>query len=333
MRRVRRQPGPSTASPSSPSGAFQGFHKGGPEDPLLGSELDRGLVITSKIGIGGTSNVYLARGPSGEKAAVKVASTRLDPDLMNRLIEHEALMLRRLSHPNIIRCDGEGTVGGRRYAILEHLEGSPLSASLDRRRRLGWPHVKSLMIQICDALEAVHGKGIIHRDVKARNIFLTDAPAGEVVKLLDFGLALDLGKPDPIPKGTPTGTASHMAPELILGGCFDFRADIYSSGVLMYSLLCGTLPFTGGSAEVLRSHVFEAPIEPRALHPYLEMPYDIQDIVMRALSKRPIDRFGSAAEMREAIESASRWHRDMALIDGLSWARVIRLDGSGTDDD
>ncbi len=331
MKRFHRQPGPSAER--TPAEKFRGFHKDGPEDPLIGESLDGGLRIASKIGSGGTSSVYLAMGPEGRKAAAKVASTRLDPDLMNRLVEHEGELLSRLSHPNIIRCDGTGSIHGRRYILLEHLDGTVLANSLDRRTRLSWTHLRSVMMQLCDALDAIHSAGIVHRDVKARNIFLNGSDEAETVKLLDLGLAKEAGREDQLPKGSLPGTAITMAPEIINGLDFDHRADIYSCGVLMYSLLCGSVPFSGSTESILAGHLHQAPIAPREMHPYLEIPYAIEDIVMRALSKKPEDRFQSASEMRAAIEACTYWHRDIALIDGVSWSRILRLDSSGTDDD
>ncbi len=331
MTRSRRQNHPSTYG-QMPQGGFGGFHGGGPEDPLIGSLLEGGYRIRSKIGSGGTASVYLAENQEGAKAAAKVASVRLEPAFMNRLIEREARILRGITHPNIISCIGEGSIGGRSYALLEHLEGVSLAMPLDRRVRLSWSRLSPAMAQICDALGELHGRGMVHRDVKARNVFLQSSGNAETAKLLDLGMVREPDQPDPIPSGKATGTIAYIAPEIILGMDYDQRADIYSAGVLMYSLLCGTVPFSGDSRSVLLSHISEDPISPRDLHPFLEIPYGIDDIVMRALRKKPEDRFDSAAEMKEAILAAPQWHLDLALIDGVSWARLLRLQPSGTDE-
>lgn len=325
--------GPKRVSHAAPAGfednrrePFHKFHKDNLPDPLVGVELEGRYRLIARIGAGGTSSVYSAvDGRDGGKIAVKIAYPRLDLGTMNSLIGNEHAVLSRLSHESIVRTLGEGEHDGRRYVLLEHVGGETLYNEIDMGRRMSWARARNILVQICSALDHVHGAGLVHRDVKPGNIVLHGAARRERAKLIDFGLAHEPGTKDLVPSSMAAGTATYMAPEIILQDQFDRRADIYAMGVIMYKILCGVAPFSGSNRDVLLMHISEAPESPRAVHPYLHIPSEIEDIVMKALEKDPGMRFADARAMGQAIAECTIWPAEVALMDGAEWGRILNL--------
>ncbi len=325
--------GPKRASHAPPEAVeenrrspFHKFHKDSLPDPLVGVELEGRYRLVSRIGAGGTSSVYGAvDGQDGGKVAVKIAYPRLDLGTMNSLIGNEHSVLARLSHENIIRTLGEGEHGGRRYVLLEYVGGETLYNEIEMGRRMSWARARNILLQVCSALDHVHSAGLVHRDVKPGNILLSGTPGRERAKLIDFGLAHEPGSRDLVPSTMAAGTATYMAPEIILQDKFDRRADIYALGVVMYKILVGIAPFSGSNRDVLLMHVSQAPEPPREVHPYLHIPNEIEDIVMKALEKDPGMRFSDARAMGQAIAECTFWPTEIGLMEGMEWGRILNL--------
>ncbi len=276
-------------------------------DPFIGQVLNS-YRLEKKLGGGGMATVYRAshiRFP--RKRAVKVLrpSWASERDVQRRF-EIEARIAETLNHPNINKCYDFGfTPEGHPFAILELLEGEELLKRLTREGRLPLPEVVPLVEQTAEALEYVHERDIIHRDLKPENIFITQqAGRGELVKILDFGIARVLGTAR-YTQGI-IGTPHYMAPEQ-LKGCLeevDRRCDVYSLAAVTYLCLTGKRPFEGGSVpEILAKVSMDDPEPPCDLCE--EIPGPVGDLLMRALAKDRDERPASAAELARELSRCS----------------------------
>jgi eukaryotic-like serine/threonine-protein kinase len=274
--------------------------------------------VVSKIGQGGMGVVYLARHLFIDRsAALKVLHPHLqprvdnDPNLVGRFM-NEARAANAIRHPNIIEVVDTGFLprSGAPYLLMEYLEGESLGARLRNMRRLPLEMALQIAGQTASALSAAHDQGIVHRDLKPENIFLLPRPGNvDLVKVLDFGIAklrLDLaGQAVQTQPGTLVGTPRYMSPEQCRGtGEVDHRSDIYALGIILYEMLCGVPPFQGeGVGQLLAVHMTEPP-PPLRVHAS-DIPRYIEEACLRALAKRPEDRFQSMREFRAALGSAA----------------------------
>jgi serine/threonine protein kinase len=272
-----------------------------------------GLVVGSfrlvrKIGGGGMGTVYLGEHTLiGSKVAVKFLHEHFvsNDSLVQRFLA-EARAVNLIGHENIINIFDMNVLPPRRhYLVMEYLEGSPLSTLTSSAQQ---PSVLiPILTQVCDALQAAHANGVVHRDLKPENIFLVRHDrTPHFVKVLDFGIAklLDGGHaPGQTSLGTIIGTPEYMAPEQWAGKGVDGRTDLYALGIIAYELLAGRTPFgKGGLGSLLHAHLQEMPAAPHEVNP--QVPLAISQLVMRAMAKRPDDRFRTASEMRAALEQA-----------------------------
>ncbi|MBN9519423.1 protein kinase [bacterium] len=215
---------------------------------------------------------------------------------------HEARRLARLRHPGIVTVFDAGVQNGRGYIVSDLIDGDPLDAWLARAT----PTVADaarVAAGVADALAHAHGQGIVHRDVKPSNVILT--PDGRPV-LLDFGIALAADDDAGAWRGMVTGTPGYMSPEQARGETdgVDGRTDVYSLGVVLYEMLVGRRPFRADSVEdVLRQTEFDPPRPPRELIP--GMPAEVEQACLRALEKRPADRYETAQEFAAALRAAA----------------------------
>lgn len=280
-------------------------------DPLA---LERALGdfrLIREIGSGAMGTVYLAEHRViGSRVAVKL----LKPSFASNAghVEQfydEARAANRVGHPGIVRIFDLKRVPPSSYVlVMEYLEGTALSA----RTGTLMPAAPAAQIvaQVCDALDAAHRAGVVHRDVKADNVFLVRRGRRTVVKLLDFGAARlqsALEQTVPARRSVVLGTPAYMPPEQWRGGSIDGRSDLYSAGVLAFRLTTGRLPFEirgKASYEVFRAHRDDAAPNPRTFNPAI--PEALAEVILRALSKRREDRYQSAAEMALALRRAVR---------------------------
>ena len=260
-----------------------------------------------KIGEGACGEVFEAEHTElGRKYAVKVLTTAhaAATDAVERF-RREARAIANLSHPNLVRLHDFGkSLDGRVFLCMELLEGKTLDEHTDGAR-LDWQKAAKLAIQAATALEAAHGAGLVHRDLKPHNLFYTTS--GEL-KLLDFGVAMalaDTADSEKRQKGFAVfGTPEYMAPEQVAGEAVDARCDIYALGCVLYELVTGTRPFEGSPVVVMGKQQREVPESPRMR--CAAVPREINDIIMKALSKAKDERYATAAEMRLALETALR---------------------------
>jgi len=285
------------------------------------TELAEGAVlrgkyqILGKLGQGGMGIVYKARHLHfDELCALKVVTSHLaDEAGFLQRFRAEALVMRKLSHPNAVRVqDFDETEDGRPFMVMEYVEGRSLDKILSTGAPLPPRRAIRITMQAASALGAAHQLGIIHRDIKPANILLSQtADGGDFIKVLDFGVAkvkegstLVMGA-SLTRTGFVVGTPEYMSPEQargVRGEELDGRTDLYSLGVVLYEMLTGRLPFTADTpVMMLMAHVQTAPLDPRTLR--ADLPAALADLVLRVLEKEPDRRFASAEAMREALEA------------------------------
>ncbi len=276
--------------------------------------------VLSKVGSGGMASVYKARHVAfGEVVALKLVGTRLsgDADFLKRF-RNEAVITRRLQHPNAVRVeDLDATEDGRPFIVMEYVDGRSLRELVRSEGPQPLARAVSVSRQVCAALAAAHALGITHRDIKPDNILLGRGPDGaEHVKVLDFGIAKVREASEGAGEGyTPTrtgmivGTPQYISPEQAMGKRgdeVDGRADLYSLGVVLYEMVTGRLPFHSDTAMgMLLHHLQTAPTPPNLARPDLEIPAPLTDVLMRALQKDRDQRYGSATEMLAALDSVA----------------------------
>jgi hypothetical protein len=265
-------------------------------------------VVDGMMARGGCGTVYRATDPRrSRRVAIKVLHAKLAvlPKMVERFVR-EVEVLNLLRHPNIVEIHETGALpDGRPYYVMEYLEGKPLDAIVKERGRFSPEAALDVLEPVCEALEAAHAAGIIHRDVKANNICVVDGDP-PVVKLLDFGIA-KLTTPDGDATGLTTagrrlGTPSIMAPEQLAGAPIDPRIDVYALGVLLYRLLTGRLPFDGRTlGELARQHLEDPAPRPSQRAPIAPA---LDAIVLRCMEKQPDRRFDSVRSFLEALRDA-----------------------------
>ncbi|HWS55402.1 MAG TPA: tetratricopeptide repeat protein [Pyrinomonadaceae bacterium] len=266
--------------------------------------------ITEKLGAGGQGTVYKATDERlGRPVVIKVLAPELTAREVNlKRFEREAQLASSLDHPNICTIYGLHEVDGLHFIAMQYIAGRNVR-QLVGGRPLPLDAAVSIAFQVADALTAAHSKGVIHRDIKAGNVMVTDAG---LAKVLDFGLAklLDEGRKGGdvhlTELGVPYGTATYAAPEQATGQKVDHRADIFSAGVLLYEMLAGTWPFRGQTTVEVRYAVLHD--TPRPVNEVRDddPPPRLQQILDRALAKRPEARYQRMSEMRDDLRAAAR---------------------------
>jgi eukaryotic-like serine/threonine-protein kinase len=280
-----------------------------PTDGELYGEMAGEYRIVRKLGTGGFGTVFEAEHPVlKRKAAVKVlhANRSFDASAVMRFIA-EAQSANQIKHRHIVDIFSFGTLkNGRHFYVMDMLDGAPLDRYLKERRVLTPEVTLPVLRPIADALDSLHGAGIVHRDVKPANIFLAWESSGEVVpKLLDFGL-VKLLQDSPIhtASGVPMGTPFYMSPEQCRGEKIDARADVYAFGVICHELLTGLPPFIGDSpTAVLVAHIVSEAPSMSSRSP--ELPTELDAPVLAMLAKDPAARPSSVGEAFRALEQAA----------------------------
>jgi len=275
------------------------------QDPLIGKVIDGRYEILQRIGEGGMGVVYRARQVSIDRIiAIKMLNKQMasDPNWVERFY-NEARACSRLQHPNTIRMFDFGqTREGTLFMTMEFLDGHSLRHAIAAGAPMASARVLKILIQCCASLAEAHSLKIIHRDMKPDNVFLLNlAGSPDFVKVLDFSVAklLQAGRLK-TQAGVVFGTPQYMSPEQGRGVPLDARADLYGLGILAYEMLTGNVPFDDRNPmTVLQMHLtHQIPPLPESI------PSPMRNVVMRALSKDPDQRYQSAQEMMQACQQA-----------------------------
>ncbi len=274
-------------------------------DDLLGTTLGNYRIL-APLGQGGMARVYRAYQESLDReVAIKVLPPwyAADRNFVERF-NLEAKLVARLSHPNIVTVHDASEQNGHLYIVMQLVDGGTLKQRLDQLHTQGQAmdaiEVVPIFVQLANALNYAHEQGVVHRDVKPVNV-LMDRPGRPI--LSDFGIAKVLAstKDSLTRPGAGVGTPEYMSPEQCLGGAVDGRADIYALGVLLFEALTGQTPFLGDNYPALaHSHIYEAPPRPAILNPAIS-PL-LEQIILTALMKNPVQRYQRASDMAEALE-------------------------------
>lgn len=238
------------------------------------------------------------------RVALKLlASHRLSSPSARQRFAQEAKAVARVLNPHVVQIHDYGVDADVPYLVMELLEGEDLEGLIERRQRLTPAAVQPLLNQVARALTAAHNVGVVHRDLKPANLFLARVDGEEVVKVLDFGLALlDVGTDTPTELKELAGTPRYMSPEQMQGQRHvDLRSDLWSLGVVLYRLLTGQFPFAADVLDTLRTGANAAPIPPSSVVP--ELGPEADAFFARALAADPCQRFTSAREMAAAFST------------------------------
>ncbi|MGZ8783794.1 MAG: Stk1 family PASTA domain-containing Ser/Thr kinase, partial [Gaiellaceae bacterium] len=273
-------------------------------DHLIDTLFDGRYLIIGKLGSGGMANVYLAHDQElGRRVAIKILDDRhaRDEQFVERF-RREAQNAGGLSHPNIVSIYDRGEAEGTYYIAMEHVEGrtlkelivargpSPLGIAIDYTR------------QILSALRFAHRNRNVHRDIKPHNVIVDGEGR---VKVMDFGIARAGAASQMTEAGSIIGTAQYLSPEQARGAPVDQTSDLYSTGIVLYELLTGSVPFNGDTpVEIAMKHLSQAPAAPSTHR--AEIPRDLDYVALRALAKDPADRYHSAEEMDSDLERIAR---------------------------
>lgn len=260
--------------------------------------------IISWLGGGAFGDVYLAEDTLiGKNFAIKVSKLK-EKDI--KVLKSEAQILASLDHPHIARFYNLDIIEGKLVLVIEYVEGNSLRGLLEQRR-IKPEEIPKVFFPVLDALDYAHSKGVIHRDIKPENILISK---DGIVKLVDFGLGIFI-KGGSL-RATIAGTPVYMAPES-WNGVFLPSSDIYSLGVVIYESLTGKNPFDGETLEEIRKKVFE--VEPRPLNFYFpSLPRELSNVLAKALSKKPEDRYATASSFKEEIAKALKLDKSIEII-------------------
>ncbi len=268
---------------------------------LIGQELGGRYEIINRIGGGGMAIVYKAHDILlNRKVAIKVLRQQYvhDEDFIRRF-RREAQSAAALSHPNVVSIYDVGQEEDVHYIVMEYIEGSNLNEKIKEKAPFHVDEAIHIASQICDALDHAHHNQIIHRDIKPHNILM--GKNGRV-KVTDFGIARAAAGTDITQTGSVIGSVHYFSPEHAKGTAQGEKSDLYSLGIVMYQMLTNKLPFLGESPiSVALKHLQEKVEDPRKVNPLI--PQSVENIILKAMRKTPEERYISAKEMMEDLDT------------------------------
>src|SRR5215470_9569795 len=277
-------------SPARPPGAIE-----------PGSVIGERFEVLQLLGEGGMGAVYKAHDRELERdVALKLIRPELarNPEILQRF-KHELILARQVTHRNVIRIFDLGQAEGHKYITMEYLDGRDLRSVLREKGKLPPEEAAKIVLQICRALEAAHGEGVIHRDLKPQNIML-DASGRAYV--MDFGIARSAYLPGMTQTGALVGTPEYMSPEQAKGEKLDERSDLFSLGVILYELLVGKSPYYSETPLATLWRRIQEKAKP-LIEVDPTIPQPLSDIVAKALEIEPENRFANAGEFAQQLES------------------------------
>ena len=264
--------------------------------------------IEEPLGVGGSSQVYLARDQAlNRDVALKVLDPAAAADgNTRRMFVKEARALAQLSHPNIVAVYDVGEVDGSPFIVMEYLAGGSLKQKIEAAGPLKPGEAVRVAVEVANGLAFAHSKGIIHADLKPSNILFD---ANETAKICDFGIARTPQEDADTPQ--LYATAMYVAPERVEGKSTTVQSDVYGLGLILYEALVGKPPFTSSNAAVLlRDHVVRQPVPPSHLRPSL--PKELDSVALKALAKQPNLRYQKASDFAVALQRIENVDKELA---------------------
>lgn len=263
----------------------------------LGELIDGRYAVLGLLGRGGMATVYWCfEVATNRRLAIKIMRRDLSDTLNSaKRFLREAEAIKKLSNPRVVRCDDYGVADDMAYMTMEFLEGTTLNTFVAHRQP-DFPEIAAIATQMLEGLAAIHGGGIVHRDIKPGNIMICEVAETQAsVKIIDFGLARGVDDEEEgsiTMMGDVLGTARYMSPEHINGSHSVGRSsDVYALGVMLYELLAGATPFNGATPlDTLKLHLSE-PVPPLVCRPGLHCPSELEAFIGRCLDKDPKTRF------------------------------------------
>lgn len=267
---------------------------------LIGKVLGDRYIVESIVGEGGMSIVMKALDKLDSKE-VTIKLLNLNNNSDSTAIErftNEAKAVAMLSHPNIVSVHDVSLDGSDKYIVMEYIDGITLKEYLDKNARLDWREAVHFIKQVLNALSHAHEKGIIHRDIKPENVMLLKDGS---IKVIDFGIAKLPDSKSLTITDKAIGTVNYISPEQASGSASSEKSDIYSTGIMLYELVTGQLPFVSASSvSVAMMHVSSEPAMPSTICD--SIPKGLEQIIIKSIMKSPDRRFGSASAMKKALE-------------------------------
>lgn len=269
------------------------------EDKFVGKRLDGRYEIHELVGVGGMAYVYRAYDRMEDRwVAIKILKEEYSNDSeFLRRFRNESKAIAVLSHPNIVKIYDVSFGDQIQYIVMEYIDGITLKHYIEQEGALRWQETVHFISQILSALELAHDHGIIHRDIKPQNILLL---RDGTIKVTDFGIARFLQNETQTMTDKAIGSVHYISPEQASGHKITNKADIYSTGIVLYEMITGRLPFVADTAvSVVIMQIQNAPVPPREINP--DIPYGLEQITLKAMEKNPENRFSSASVMLDDI--------------------------------
>ncbi len=265
---------------------------------MIGSRLSDRYEITSELGRGGMGVVYRARDPLlNRDVAVKLIPPSLLTPESEQRFQREAQVVAQMDHPSIVSIHDLGQHEGSLFFVMPLVQGTNLHQFRKRRSALG--DIVDIAIQIAEALDYSHSRGVVHRDVKPDNVMVSEEAGAARVRVMDFGLARATTESRLTKSGALVGTLAYLSPEQVMGRDIDGRSDIYSLGVVLYECVVGAPPFQGDTQSVLYRILHEVAQSPRALG--ADIDEELETIMLACLEKDPARRPQRASEVAEGL--------------------------------
>lgn len=306
---------------------------------LTGTVVDDRYRILRRLGSGGMGEVYLGEHLKHDRQeALKVLKRRFARDEGHLArFRREARATNRLQHPNIVSFYDFGKLAdGRLYLSMEFADGPDLKQCLQEEGRFDAPRAVAVLMQLANAVEYAHSKGVIHRDLKPQNLVLVQEPGQpDVLKVLDFGVA-KITAPGYNERfaitreGEVFGTPAYISPEQIRGVSDDARIDIYALGCIGYELLTGDPPFVGRPMAVLQAHISDIPPSPSSRCPEGQIPAGLDTIILKCLEKDADERFQGAGEVAELLLALRLDASARLMTRGLSTGAMTGFEAEAT---
>ena len=278
-----------------------------------GQKINDRYRIIKTIGEGGMANVYLAEDEIlNREVAVKVLRGDLAEDeKFVRRFQREAISASSLNHKNIVEVYDVGEENGNYFIVMEYIKGQTLKNLIKKRGALSLPEVIDIMLQLTSGLSCAHKNQIIHRDIKPQNVMILE---DGTIKITDFGIATALNTAEMTQTNSIMGSVHYLPPEQASGKTTTVKSDIYSTGILMYELLTGTIPFKGENAVEIAMKQLKEDL-PSVCKKNPEIPQSVENILMRACAKNPDNRYDNIDQMYEDIKVClSEEHKNDAPV-------------------